>query len=50
MMGIKRWKEIALKKYPPNEDEFVGIGEPIFKEQSEPAKDDGAAAAPKVKS
>ena len=20
MMGIKRWKEIALKKYPPKED------------------------------
>jgi len=50
MMGIKRWKEIALKKYPPKEDAYVGIGEPIFKEKPVPAKDGGAAEAPKVKS
>jgi len=31
MMGIERWKQIALAKFPPedDEDEYIGIGEPI---------------------
>lgn len=47
LMGIRRWKAIALAKYPPEDDEdaYVGIGEPIL--QNSAAKEEDVAPAVK---
>lgn len=44
MMGIRRWKQIALARFPPedDEDDYAGVGEPILQGDGKSASDDGA--------